>query len=96
MTLREMVEICASVLGVSPPRWNLPVSMARGIAWAAEAASKAAGREPPFSRRSLAFFLNDNSFETSAAARDLGFQARVDFEEGIRRTIAAAGGNGAT
>jgi nucleoside-diphosphate-sugar epimerase len=92
LTLREMIETCASALGVPSPRWNLPVSVARGLAWAVEAASKVVGREPLFSRRSLAFFLNDNAFETSAAARDLGFQARVDFDEGIRRTL--ADGNG--
>jgi nucleoside-diphosphate-sugar epimerase len=91
LTLRELVETCATAQGVRPPRVNLPVSVARGLAWSIELASGAVRREPPFSRRSLAFFLNDNAFDTSAASRDLGFDARVEFGDGVRRTLAMDG-----
>ena len=87
MTLREMVETFARASGVMAPRLRLPRGVSRGLALAAEVAFRIAGREPPFSRRSLAFFENDNAFDTSAAERDLGFRAKVDLEEGLQRTL---------
>jgi nucleoside-diphosphate-sugar epimerase len=46
--------------------------------------------EPPFSRRSMAFFQNDNAFEIGAARDALGFAPSVDLEEGLRRTFDAS------
>jgi nucleoside-diphosphate-sugar epimerase len=46
-----------------------------------------AGREPPFSRRSLSFFDADNAFDTTAAFRDIGFVPQIELEEGLRRTL---------
>jgi dihydroflavonol-4-reductase len=90
LTLRELVETCATVQEVPAPRAAVP----RGIGWFAgatmEAASRVVRREPPFSRRSLAFFANDNAFSSAAAELDLGFVPRVDLEAGLRRTIAAS------
>jgi nucleoside-diphosphate-sugar epimerase len=45
------------------------------------------GINPPFSRRSLAFFENDNAFDCAAARRDLGFTPRVAFADGMQRTL---------
>jgi nucleoside-diphosphate-sugar epimerase len=91
MPLREMVETFARVLSVPPPRLTVPARLAGGLGLAAEFSFGLLKREPPFSRRSITFFENDNAFDTSAAARDLGFQARVDLEEGLRRTFGANG-----
>jgi nucleoside-diphosphate-sugar epimerase len=87
VSLRELVETCARQLGVSPPRRHLPRPVAGVAAGAAELAFRLARREPPFSRRSLVFFENDNAFDIGAARRDLGFEPQVDLDEGIRRTI---------
>jgi dihydroflavonol-4-reductase len=88
VTVQEMVETCARVLGVAPPRFHLP----RPAGWLAGALAetifRGVGREPPFSRRTLAFFSNDNAFSTEAAERELGFRARTDLETGLRRTLA--------
>ena len=88
LPLRRMIEEFARIIGVSAPRLAIP----RSIGWLAGLATeKAFGvlrREPPFSRRSLAFFMNDNAFSTAAAERELGFRPEVGFEEGLRRTIA--------
>jgi nucleoside-diphosphate-sugar epimerase len=94
VTLRELVATCARELGVREPRLRVPVGLARGLGLGAECAFRLVGKEPPFSRRSLAFFLNNNAFDTSAAERDLGFRPRIDLPEGIRRTLGAAGGAG--
>jgi nucleoside-diphosphate-sugar epimerase len=52
-----------------------------------ELAFRVIGQNPPFSRRSLAFFENDNAFDCSAAQRDLGYVPRVDLADGLRRTL---------
>ena len=87
LTLRDLVDICADALGAPRPRWRLPRPAMVVAGHAAEAGGRLVGREPPFSRRSLAFFENDNAFDCSAAARGLGFTPGVDFRDGIRRTL---------
>ncbi len=88
MTLREMVETFARVLGVAVPKLSIPAPVGRGLGLAAELAFSALRREPPFSRRSLAFFENDNAFDTAAAERHLGFRPQVELDEGLRLTLA--------
>jgi dihydroflavonol-4-reductase len=87
VTLRELVDTCARQLGVAAPKRRLPRPIALAAAGAAELAFRVARREPPFSRRSLLFFENDNAFDTTAARRDLGFDPRIELDEGLRRTI---------
>jgi nucleoside-diphosphate-sugar epimerase len=88
LTLRELVDTFARVLGVSSPRLALPRRLAYLLGMTAETAFAPFGKEPPFSRRSLAFFANDNAFDTSAAASGLGYRAGTDFEAGLRLTFA--------
>lgn len=88
VTLRELVQTCASVLGVPPPRLSLPLPMGRALAGTMELAFGLVGRDAPFSRRSLAFFENDNAFDISAARADLDFDPQVDLHEGLARTLA--------
>ena len=88
MPLRELVNACATVLGVPAPGITLPRQAALAIGRGAELGGRLLGKEPPFSRRSLAFFENDNAFDCSAARRDLGYVARVDFADGLRTTLA--------
>jgi nucleoside-diphosphate-sugar epimerase len=88
MSLRDMVNACAAAVGVSPPRLRLPRAAALLIGGIAELGGRLIGRDPPFSRRSLAFFENDNAFDGTAAARDLGFIPQVALADGLRRTLA--------
>lgn len=89
LTLRELVETCARVLDVPAPSVLLPRAAGLALATAAELAFGLAGREPPLSRRTLAFFENDNAFDSGKAARRLGWRARTRFEAGIQRTVDA-------
>jgi nucleoside-diphosphate-sugar epimerase len=87
MPLREMVETFACVLGVKPPRLTVPKPIAWMAALGAELLLQPVQRDPPFSRRSLTFFLNDNAFDTTAAGRELEFTPNVDLEQGVRMTL---------
>ena len=88
LTLRELVDTCADALGAPRPRLRVPRAAIVAAGHALEVGGRLLGKEPPFSRRSLAFFEYDNSFDGSAARRDLGFTPRVEFADGIRRTLA--------
>ncbi|HJR15483.1 MAG TPA: NAD-dependent epimerase/dehydratase family protein [Gemmatimonadales bacterium] len=87
MPLREMVETFASVARVRLPTVHVPTPLGYAAGWAAELAFHAVNREPPLSRRSLAFFRSHNAWDISAAQRELGFEPAIDLEEGIRRTL---------
>jgi dihydroflavonol-4-reductase len=89
MPLREMVDTAARVLGVPAPRIRVPVPLFHVMARGAEVGFGLMGRTPPFSRRTMSFFANDNAFSTDAAEKALGYRPRVDFEEGLRRTLDA-------
>lgn len=91
MALRDMVGTFARVLGVSEPGIHVPRPVGWSMGLLLEGAFALTGREPPFSRRSLAFFENDNAFDISAAETDLGFEPEVSLEEGVRKTLHSAG-----
>jgi dihydroflavonol-4-reductase len=87
LPLREMVETFARVAGLPAPRLHLPTPIGYVAGLTAELVFRAARREPPFSRRSLAFFRSSNAWDISAARSDLGFEPRIDLEEGVRLTL---------
>ena len=45
------------------------------------------GIEPPLYPRRLDFFVKNRAFSTAKAQRELGYQPKVDLEEGLRRTF---------
>ncbi len=47
---------------------------------------KAIRKEPPFSRRSLLFFLNNYLYDISKAKKELGYNPTVSLEEGLKKT----------
>lgn len=90
MTLEEMVGEFARALRVPPPAFHAPRWLGLAVGWAAEQVSAAVGAEPPVSRRTLAFFENDNAFDIGAARRSLGFEPRTDLPGGARAVIAGS------
>jgi nucleoside-diphosphate-sugar epimerase len=87
MPLRDMVATFARGAGFPVPTVHLPMSLGYVAGWAAELAFHVAGREPPLSRRSLAFFRSNNAWDISAARDQLEFEPTIDLEEGVRRTL---------
>ena len=58
------------------------------VGWAAEQVSAVVRAEPPISRRTLAFFENDNAFDISAARGAFGFDPRTELAGGVRQAAA--------
>ena len=88
MTVEEMVGEFARALRVPPPAWHAPRWLGLTAGWAAEQVSAVVGAEPPLSRRTLAFFENDNAFDIGAARAGLGFEPKTDLPGGARQVIA--------
>jgi nucleoside-diphosphate-sugar epimerase len=91
MTVEEMVAEFARALGLPPPGFHAPRWLGLTVGWAAEQVSAVLGAEPPLSRRTLAFFENDNAFDIGAARQALGFEPRTDLAAGARAVIASWG-----
>jgi dihydroflavonol-4-reductase len=88
MTLEEMVSEFAKAINVRPPTIHAPRWIGLTVGWAAEQVSAAVGAEPPISRRTLAFFENDNAFDISAARGAFGFDPRTELAGGVRQAAA--------
>jgi nucleoside-diphosphate-sugar epimerase len=87
MSVEEMVSTFARALDVKPPTARIPRWLGLGAGWAAELAGALLRVNPPISRRTLAFFENDNAFDISAARRALKYEPRTELLDGVRRTL---------
>ena len=76
-------------LGRRPPRFYLPLGLARAGAAFCEGAFGLLGRRPPFSRTLLDKYTEDTSVDGSLIQRALGFTPVVDLESGWKETMEA-------
>ena len=85
-TLKELVALIATELDVSPPRQGWPVWPVWLAGALCELVCVPLRIEPPLYRRRVEFFTKSRAFDGTKARRELGFDPRVDLEEGIHRT----------
>jgi len=83
----DLVSMISQELGVSPPKLHLPIALGKWGGAALEMAFKPLGRQPPFSRRSVDFFVKHNAYSIAKACRELSFQPQVNLRTGIQKTI---------
>jgi nucleoside-diphosphate-sugar epimerase len=87
MTVEQMVSTFAEALQVASPKLRIPRWLGFGAGLGAELLGGLLRIEPPISRRTLAFFENDNAFDISAARNALGFEPHVQLLEGVRKSL---------
>jgi nucleoside-diphosphate-sugar epimerase len=88
LTARELVRAAERVTG-GKARLRVPLAVGYAAGLGAELAGRVAGVSPPISRRTLAFFINRNAFDTARARRDFGFDPSVNVEDGFQRVWSA-------
>jgi nucleoside-diphosphate-sugar epimerase len=88
LTARELVRAAERVTG-GKARLRVPLAVGYAAGLGAELAGKVAGMSPPISRRTLAFFVNRNAFDTGRARRDFGFAPSINLEDGFQRVWSA-------
>ena len=89
VTVRELIQEIANVVGVSAPKLSLPLWLVRPMCSVLEHSFRFMGKEPPLSTRSLKFFTNNTSFDIGKATREIGFQPGTRLQEGLRSTYEA-------
>lgn len=85
-TLNELVNLIARVSGAPPVRWRIPYAPVHVAAVACAGISRVLGVNPVLYPRRVEFFAKSRAFSIEKARRLLGYEPRVDLEEGLRRT----------
>jgi nucleoside-diphosphate-sugar epimerase len=83
----QLVNIISQQLNVRMQEIFLPVFLGKAAGLALELTFGLAGQAPPFSRRSMDFFLKHNAYSIKKAQSRLNFQPQVDLPEGLQKTI---------
>ncbi len=86
---RELAETIARHTGGRILPFRVPVMPLRWLAAACEGMCVPLGLEPPLHRRRVEFWTKSRAFSIEKARRVLGYEPRVDLEEGVARTVAA-------
>lgn len=84
LTSRELIGAAEQVTG-GKTRLRVPLAIGYAAGLAAELAYRVIGASPPISRRTLAFFTNQNAFDITRARNAFGFAPSVDIVEGFQR-----------
>lgn len=88
VTLNELTETVADILGVRGPRLRVPAGPIYAAALLCEVGCRPLGLSPPLFRRRVDFFRKSRVFDISKAREELDFEPRVDVRTGMERTIA--------
>jgi dihydroflavonol-4-reductase len=87
LPLKEMADLVARNLGVSPPWLHLPVKPMQALGSLCEWVCKPLKIEPPIFRRRVDFFTKDRHFDSRKAGEELGFKPARAFDEEIADII---------
>lgn len=85
-TLNELVAAIARAVGGPPVRWRVPYAPVHAAAVVCAWVCGRLGIEPPLYPRRVEFFGKSRAFSIEKARRLLGYEPRVDLEEGLART----------
>lgn len=91
--LWDVIRQVLSALGLSTNLRSVPLSLALMAAAAMEAGAALTGKEPLLTRYSAAILGRTQTYDISAARRDLGYEPRISVAIGIERTLAALKGS---
>jgi nucleoside-diphosphate-sugar epimerase len=90
---RELVKLISQQLEVRMQKIYLPVLLGQATGLGLELAFRLVGWKPPFSRRSMDFFLKHNAYTIAKAQSRLNYQPQVDLRKGIQETAESINSN---
>ncbi|HEX2991781.1 MAG TPA: NAD(P)-dependent oxidoreductase [Anaerolineales bacterium] len=85
---RQLVQVIGQELNTRTRNVQLPIFLGQWGGLALELLFKPLGKQPPFSRRSMDFFLKHNAYSIAKAKHRLNYQPQVDLRTGIQKTLA--------
>ncbi|HEX5836532.1 MAG TPA: NAD(P)-dependent oxidoreductase [Anaerolineales bacterium] len=85
---RQLVRVIGEELNTPTRNTHLPILLGQWGGLALELLFKPLGKQPPFSRRSMDFFLKHNAYSIAKAKHRLNYQPQVDLRTGIQKTLA--------
>jgi nucleoside-diphosphate-sugar epimerase len=86
VTISSLINLIAELQGVSPPRISLPLTIGKTAGIGVQSAFKLMNKRPPFSRRSLDFFIKDNAYDIRKAQQELNFEPQINLRDGLNKT----------
>ncbi|MGM0365714.1 MAG: NAD-dependent epimerase/dehydratase family protein [Actinomycetota bacterium] len=86
ITVRDLVEGISELTKQKPLPFSIPPFIMYPMSVLVEFMFKIIKKEPPFSRRSLLFFVNNYLYDISKAKNDLGYKPRVSLKQGLKQT----------
>jgi nucleoside-diphosphate-sugar epimerase len=88
LTQEQMLRAIAHAVGARPARRHIPYRPLYGAGYAAErvAAITSSEQQPVVTRLGVKLFGTDNRHAIGKARRELGYEPRVDLDEGVRLT----------
>jgi dihydroflavonol-4-reductase len=93
--LNDLVAKICGLLGRKPPRWHVPVKLARMAGWVLEGVYAAQarlrlrvlGQDPFLTRDKVDTLAVNRGFSIEKARREFGYKPVVGYDEGLRRTV---------
>ncbi len=86
VTTEEMITSICKAVNVDVPRLRVPLWPMMATAVVMEGILRPIGIQPPLHRRRMNFFVKSFQFTCEQARQLLGYEPRIDVEEGMRRT----------
>jgi nucleoside-diphosphate-sugar epimerase len=84
---RKLISVISQELNIRTQTIYLPIFLGHVAGLALELTFKLIGKQPPFSRRSMDFFLKHNAYTIAKAQSKLNYRPQVDLLTGIKKTI---------
>jgi nucleoside-diphosphate-sugar epimerase len=84
---RKLISVISQELNIRTQNIYLPIFLGHVAGLTLELTFKLIGKQPPFSRRSMDFFLKHNAYTIAKAQSKLNYRPQVDLLTGIRKTI---------
>ncbi len=88
-TYKDIVRILSGELGVKPPSFSVPVSVAKGVFYSYGLICKALGREPSLTYRvsSVKRLTRERYYDISKARVELGYKPKYNTEKSLRKMV---------